>query len=99
MPDLARCDEDLEVAQIVDGSAARYVTPRRGRFNNSPPQLGHVDCISSAHDWQNVHSKLRMRASASKGSARSHRSHAGRISNTLRVLSMTAKRADRQIGR
>jgi hypothetical protein len=55
---------------------------RIGLRSNSPPQFGHVFFISSAHDAQNVHSKLQMAASfESAGNAALHRSHVDLISS------------------
>jgi hypothetical protein len=54
---------------------------RLGRATSSPPQLGQVAPMASAHGTQNVHSKLQIRASPASARPASHFSQVARISS------------------
>lgn len=59
---------------------------RRGRVTSSPLQLGHVSCMASLQDTQNVHSYEQIRADEACDSTVSHRSQRSRISSAMTLL-------------
>ncbi len=68
---------------VEAGYIASFAAGRRGRTTNSPPQFGQVFLnFVSAHEPQNVHSKVQMRASVeSFGKSRLQHSQLGRSSS------------------